>query len=503
MFMNRQIFLWIIFLVLSAMDARSVNISGHAEGRSSGTIYAYRYADALTSQRAILAESEIDASGHFQLSFHCDETRQIFLSINRVSASLYVHPNEVYSVVFPDESRIAYRSFANSRVGLTIEPKNNLTDSLWRIDTAIAAFVNTHFFNYAYQQFRGPESYLEEARKRSPHADLFKRSAQSDSTSDVDVLSIVSAFQKFSSELMARYDSRSSQYSQQYLRYSLAELELMTLPAFSSYFYRHFSNDSMQLLNTAYVRTFRAFFQGFLDKHSDELPVGWSDNFNQLCNALKGLLPDGTKELYAGIWILHLLETRDAWEDVTQGRNLMLEEISNHFESSVPIQAAVSGLKRQASFIAPGRYVQSFRLTDGMGERWQLDDEGTGYKYFLFFAQWNTESVKEIRLLERLSERMKGLMKIYAVCCDADYGAFKKFLSTSANSYIEFLYAGCNPEVDDVCGLKLIPDAMLLNPENRTMMPHAPLPSGRLEEYFKKITDEMKKPGKTRKTWKD
>jgi len=483
--------------------ARAVVITGYAEGRTSGTVYAYQYADVFTAQREILDECDLDASGHFDLSFKCVETRQIFLSINRVSAALYVHPDDEYKVIFPNENRVAFRSFSNSRVSLFVEPQNHLTDTLWRIDTAIAAFVNTHFFDYAYQQFRGPESYIEEARKRSPDADLFNRSNLSDTIQDVDVISIKSSFQKFSEDLTRRFETGCSNYTQQYLRYALAELEMMTLPSFSSFYNRYFSGASVQWSNTAYVRTFRAFFQGYLDKHSDALPLGWSDNFDQLCMALDDLLLAGNKELYAGIWMLHVLESRGLWEDAARDNNRILGDISNHFQSSLPIQSLVGGIKKQSTMISPGRLIDSLRLTDGRGERWQLSDEEQGYKYFLFFAQWNTESVKEIRLLERLSEKMKGLMKIYAVCCDADYSTYKKFLSTCANSQVMFLYAGCNPEVDDVCGLKLIPDALLLNPQNRTMTPHAPLPSGRLEEYFKKITDEMKKPGNRRKSWKD
>ncbi|MFM7105659.1 MAG: hypothetical protein ACKOW8_09060, partial [Flavobacteriales bacterium] len=384
--MNRAIFLLFVSLTLKAIVAHSVVITGFAEGRNSGTIYAYRYSDAFTLQREILAESDLDDRGNFRLSFECAEIGQIFLSINRVSASLYVHPNDHYEVIFPDENRVTFRSFSNSRIGLVIHPQNNLTDSLWRIDTAIAAFVNTHFFDYAYQQFRGPESYLEEARKRSPQADLFKRSAQNDSIQDVDVLSIRTSFQKFSSELTAQYESGGSQYCQQYLRYSLAELELMTMPSFRSYYSKHFSNDSMQFLNTAFVRTFRAFFQGFFEKQRSELQVGWSDHFSSLSNGLDSLLSQGSKELYAGIWILHLLETPALWSEVADGKNALLEEISDSLKSSVSIQAAVSGLKKQASLIAPGRWVESLRLTDGRGERWQLNDEDFGYKYFLFFA---------------------------------------------------------------------------------------------------------------------
>lgn len=501
--MNKCLLLGLVFLFFSHSIVGSVGISGIAEERSSGTVYAYQYSDAFTTLREILDESEIDESGKFELNFDCEETKQIFLSINRVSASLYIHPNDHYNIIFPSESRVEFRSFAHSRVGLLIEPKNNLTDSLWQIDTAIAEFVNAHFFEYAYQQFRGPESYLEEARKRSPDADLFKMEVHSDSIYDVDVHSVKSAFQNFSNDISARYHQGCSNFVRQYLRYSLAELELMTLPSFDDYYTRHFADGPLQFSNTAYVRAFRACFHGFLDKRKDEFAPGWSDGFIPLNNSLDSILTKGSKDLYAGIWILHVLNDKALWSQAVNNNEPILEEITVLFPANPKMQAAIAGVKRQASFISAGRTVPSFRLTDGRSERWQLQDSEGGYKYFLFFAHWNTESVKETRLLERLSEKMKGLVKIYAVGCDADFKTFKKFVSASPNSSVEFLFAGCNPEVDDACGLKLIPDALFLDAENKTLMPHAPLPSGRLEEYFKKITDEANKPGKTRKTWKD
>ena len=170
-------------------------------------------------------------------------------------------------------------------------------------------------------------------------------------------------------------------------------------------------------------------------------------------------------------------------------------------EMPAEIIAAAKGLKRQASFVSAGRRIGTLVMSDGIGDRWKLEDEPNGYKYFLFFAQWNSESLKELKLLEKLSEKMNGMVRCYAVCCDADFISFKKYLSASQKSPVTYLYAGCNPLIDDECALKLIPDALFLDENNKTMMPHTPLPSGRLEEYFKRITDDNKRPVKGRKSW--
>lgn len=161
------------------------------------------------------------------------------------------------------------------------------------------------------------------------------------------------------------------------------------------------------------------------------------------------------------------------------------------------------GLKQQSSLISSGRKINFLRLIDSSGERWQLNDEDQTYKYFLFFAKWNTESLRELLLLEKLSEQMKGIVNFYAVSCDEDYNVFKRFVSNSSKSAITYLYAGSSPEVDDACGLKLIPDALFLDSENCTLMSHTPLPSGKLEEHLQRVMNKMRKPGKTRKTRKD
>ncbi|MFM7106695.1 MAG: hypothetical protein ACKOW8_14365, partial [Flavobacteriales bacterium] len=183
--MNKFISIGLLLLCFDRSAALNVHIVGVAEGRIVGTAYASKNLGAFTSQRIILDECDIDSAGNFRLSFECVETQQIFISINRVSANLYVHPGDVFNVLFPSEEHVDFRSFANSRVRLKIEPKSNLTDTLWQIDSAISGFVNDYFFDYAFQQFRGPESYLDEARRRAPGADLFKISAESDSSYDV------------------------------------------------------------------------------------------------------------------------------------------------------------------------------------------------------------------------------------------------------------------------------------------------------------------------------
>lgn len=501
--MSRSFLVLISLFCFHQVSAISVEIIGIAEGRNVGTVYAYKNIGAFTDKRVIIDECEIDANGNFKLEFECTETQQLFISVNRVSATFFVHPGDRLKIVFPGEERVEYRSFSNSRVRLEIEPNANLTDTLFEIDSAISGFVSQHFFDYAFQQFRGPESYLEEARRRSPSTDMFKLSSESDSTYDGRVSSVKNAFDAFSAELNLKFSSTCSNYARQYLKYSLAELELMTLPSFNQYYVKHFAEAPVQLSNTAYVRTFRALFHGFFDKRAKFLKSGWSENLDSLNHSLDSILPIRRHELNACIWILHVLNNRSMWTDAAQGRNVILEEILEKYRNSGDICDAVSGLKQQSSFITSGRKINSLRLIDSYGERWQLNDEGSTFKYFLFFTKWNTESLRELLLLEKLSEQMKGILNVYAVSCDEDYNVFKRFVSNSSKSAVRYLYAGCSPEVDDVCGLKLIPDALFLDSDNLTLMSHTPLPSGKLEEHFQRIMNQMRKPAKTRKTWKD
>jgi len=505
MYMRSSFWFHCAFLILITADffAATVTIDGTANHPSFRTIYAFKFSDCFTENRIILDQADIKEDQSFHIEFEVACTEQIFLSINRISAIIYVHPGDHYQVVFPDESHVEYRSFAKSRIPLIIK-NQNLTDTITAIDRAISEFVNQHFFEYAYQQYHGPSGYLAEAQRKSPETDIFRMSHDVDSMKMSKMPALIQVFSNFEDEMLNRYSSNEiSDYVKKYVRYSLAELELMTLPKLEVYFLKHYTHHRPDLHNVAYARTLRAAFTGFLEKRAQNFLSTQNKNFDLLVTAMDSILPGGSRELFASVWILHLLNNRNLWPSASRNEDLISNEIRKEFMSNVSIITALDGVLKHSSYISPGRLIHQLRLTTGNSELWNLSDAPKAYSYFLFFTEWNTESQKELLLLERLSAKMKGLVSIYAVNCDADFTTFKKFIRQRTKSDVQFLFAGCNPEIDDETGLKMIPDALFLDEDNRTIMPHSPLPSGRLEEYFKQIFDESKKTGQSRKSWRD
>jgi len=235
-----------LFLLPVSAAAQVTEISGTAPEWSGFAVEISRYQNPLSGERVFLDRDTVDASGGFHLSFDIDQINQVWLSVNRFSAPLFVEPTKKYSVKIPPS-----REFA-------------LIPS-WRPGS----------FEYVFSALDSSDINAEILKFDQTYYDFFTKNAR---------LIGNPALRKEVKMFESNLDTSDTEFMEDYVQYSLAEMKLAAGFPKNGIFNSYLKDEELKLSNPSFYSFFNVFYGDYFNRY--DVNFGGASISNQLNKGL-------------------------------------------------------------------------------------------------------------------------------------------------------------------------------------------------------------------------
>jgi hypothetical protein len=368
----------------------------------------YSFGDYVTNTPVKESQDTIEKDGFFELIFHTECTRPVFLKIENVTAQMYVQPDFVYGITIPEvEKGLDYKNDAELPVNIGIVG-NDSTE------------LNALIFDYQalYNKFFIPSdnSYLSRAH-------MFKLADSLRKVCDT------------------RYAGVHNMYFKNYVNYSIASINASVSRGENYLINGFISGKPVLYEHYEYMQFFQACFKGYLNTIAAQHKgrslyniINVKASYAQLRDFLKEdqfVKSDTLKELVIlkNLWDFYFSPEFDqkAIENIVSQLSIQTHN-AEHRKICNNMRAFFS--KMQVGSVAP-----DFSARSKDGKMASLSSYKGRWVYLNFFSTSNTESLKEMAKIATLKKKYGDKVTFISVCVD-----------DSLNTYTSYLRA--NPKYD-------------------------------------------------------
>jgi thiol-disulfide isomerase/thioredoxin len=495
------------------MVAQPAIISGNAPDFAGMKIALFAQEDYVSGMRAVLGTSETDEKGAFHFEVNLESPRELILSAGGVEGILHAAPAKKYRVILPKPGNTQARTFDRTPVDLGLpEAKADDVNLLIRsFNRDYTRFINDHFYHFALEQYRGSESFRANQERKGAVTDMLVPPQPSSDTSAI-VIVTEQRFGQLVNEFAVRVHEKygkhySDAYFRDYVRYSLAELELMSGTSRPVLYTEYFMSQPVQPTHSGYMKFFHVFYQGAL---TDPKPALFGDiikaiNADKSGTRAADLLRDDPLFQSPAIRSLAVIKgIRDAAGNNNYNRQALessLEELSQR-DADAAMREIASRTLAQMRRGQGGSTPEDFTLLDSNNDPWRWSEQPESYTYLIFFADWCTACKKDLIILENIWQKYEKHIRFVAINMDEQYGDFESYLSSHRNQKFTFLYGGNDPLLRQKFNLRSIPHAVLIGPDGKLVSDYTRRPGEGIQTDFDKIVKRAaENPGSG--TWKD
>lgn len=511
--MNKALLVFFVFLSLPLCYSAQVGISGLLKNYPNNFLYVFKVNDDLSGRRTLVEKTSIDSEGKFKLQINnISETTRFFLMIGNAEGVFYAQPNTNYTIsYFPNASEGDFQRLDRTPVvlqfsNLADDDANNLIPSF---NQDLYAFLEEHFYDFAVDKYRGSEAYRKKSSgKRGNDLGSMPSDEKTGEVATSDSLKFINWVEKFRTEMLDKYESGlKNPYFAHYLRFSIAELELMSGVPAKILYEEYLMSQKVLLNNPAYMKFFNAYYDHCLENRKSTVQMAIQKAINADTDPFKAI---------------QILEKDSAFQSAAIGELAVLKGLKDLYNnkqfSRGAVRKSMEMFADRANTIAyrtiatdmiwmftkgkTGHVVPDFTVLTPKLDRWQFNENVGQFTYFFFFADWCTGCKKEMLLLNKLQEKYKGDIRFIAINMDEDIAALKNYIQENRDQDFTFLFAGNNPEIREIFNLKSLPFALMVDAEGKVMYDYTRLPSEGLNLDLDKLQAMMRsKPGGN--TWKD
>lgn len=496
------------FLLLAPLFiwAQSVTIKGIAHGYSQPNIAAFAAEDPLSAKKSLLQQVALGKDGSFQFTLPLTEVQPITLAIGQIEGLLYAEPGKTYEIDFPAFSDAEIKRFDKTEITLGLKNADDaeLNILIRAFNRDYAKFLDDHFFDFAIDQYKGSESYQAKQIKKGSKSDMIPR----DTTQliNVTITNFGSLLDTFDEQVHAKYQAHyANQYFFNYVRYSLAELDLMGGKSRKELYKEYFMSQKVLWKNPAYMHFFEEYYNLLLTTQKKDT----QDQIYLAVNAQKSYT--SLTELFTFDSTLISMPMRElalikGLRDVYYNSSFVKNSVSSTLESfaqncSDPLAQKTAINVREKFLRCKSNWpLENFTLLDEENEMWTAADHQDKYSYFVFFANWSPSSLTELQLMQRWYERFNKDINFVAICMDNDYNLFKSYLAKHRDQKFTFLYGGGDFLLREKFDLRTVPHAVLVNTEGKVVGDYTRKPTEGIQLDFEKIATQK---AKATGTWKD
>lgn len=508
----RKLFLFFVnFFFITSAFAQQVRITGLAKDYAGREAVLFRPLDPVSGTREVIEIKNISDEGKFDFTLLVNETQSIILSISRCEGVLYIEPNKSYDIIFPPVSAVPFKRFDRSEIALDLSnlPENDLNLLIRRFNADFTSFIQRHYYDFVSDEFKGFDIYRSTLGGKEKKSDIYKMPNENDTT----IAEVLTDFTKEVGIFFVQMQKRYSPYYENlffknYVNYSLAEIKLLSGMSRKLFCREYFENQPILYNNPAYLKCFELTYRNLFYADSNEKISTLSKMINGESDLqkLSAHFQNDSTLMDENVRTLALLfNLKSSYYEKKYSKSAVVKTLISAENSAVPeIQKrSARNLQLQLKRYDIGAMYEDFTVGNAADEKWVLSEHLTIPTYLFFFASWNTSSLKELQLLEKLYPTYKNDIQIIAVNMDDDFTAFKKYLREHRSQQFTFLYGVGDPLITEKYNIRAIPHAVLLDHEGKRQFQHTRLPSEGAEDDFKRIKLNNKKSPSGRKTWKD
>lgn len=450
--------LLILTLGVQSSFAKKVKLFGQHAAYANTQIKVLCYDDAFSKTEKQLAIMQLDKQGRFSVEFDIDETQMVFLPLGVFRGYFFAEGDKEYQLSLPPKRDLSpaqktdpFFTPQDILLGFRDADKNGLNSLIRQFDNQFDNFVNQNF-----------ESIY---NKRSSSLGI-----------------------GFAKEMNSEYAPVKNAYFQTYLKYRLGFLDYLSRPeAYISLENKYFSNQVLELSNTAYTTLFNKVYNNALasafhrrekskfakvletrepyqelDKLMQNYTIYQDKNFRDVLLAKS--VYDGTQNA--------LLSRRKAIGILKKiKQNSQNNEVNRLIKNYL---AKLSHLLKNTS--APDFKVGYIALSDYKGK----------YLYLNFCNTINSVWERDAKLLMKLHEAFGKDIEFLSLASDVDPIRFRNKLKQSEANWPVVLIDKDNSILKDY-KIKVFPTYIIIDPEGKVYQYPARGPHDGVEKVFVKI----------------
>ncbi len=457
--------------IVFSFNAQNVKIKGKAHASHIGKpISLYAYGDLITYTQIREATDTVDADGYFELDLQIDHTQPVNLQIENLVGKLYIQPNYVYGISYPEKDKEA-------------DIRNNTEEQvLIGILSADTTELNTMIIDYngIYERmFAGAATeFLNRNR-------IYNK---------LDTLNLIASW---------RYKKNKNSYFKSYVEYSIGELNANASRGKNFLFSNYILNKPVQHKHFEYMTFFNAYFKGYLEAYSSTKK---NENIHHLINTVGQY-----KDVYSFAKADDLLKTNDTLCELVIIRSLWDYYYSPQFnpEMVLAIIEQMAGTTRikvhkkildnilQIAYnLNVGVKAPDFEALDKTGKLVSLSNYKGRYVYLNFFSVKSISSLKEMPKIADLVKKYGDKMMFVSICTDDSIKTYKEYIRANPKFTWPILYNNGGQRgktAYDVYNLQTVPAFFFINQFGNLAQSPATAPTQGFEYKLKALFKPKKK----------
>ncbi len=397
----RILFILLTFVCFNGVS-QNVTIKGKAHASHIGKeIVLSDYSDFVTFTKTKESIDTIDKDGYFELKIQIQTTKPILISINNLVGKIYIQPNFVYGIYFPQaDSTFNNVEGTESKANISVYGKDSTELNALIID--FNEQYNTYFAK-ANQRYLSPSK-------------------------------INSLLDTFLLATRKRYKNTKNSYFKNYVEYSFANFFSNTSRS-KAYLQKQYIDKKPILYdNFEYMDFFNTHFKGYLKAFSSTKTGGsifnsinafadYNDLRNQF-NSDKSISNDTIKELVILKGLIDCYYSPDFEKKQVQS---VIEQLNR--ETTFPQNKKISKNILQTIYqLQPGAPAPDFVANDKAGMKVNLSNYKDKYVYLNFFSTESDISLKEMQKIADLKKKFNDKVTFVSICLDDSVKAYKHYL---------------------------------------------------------------------------
>lgn len=446
-------------------DALPAYVTGEAPGSEGKKILISRMCSLAPQWTIPMAETTIDAGGHFSLQVEADQTFCAILSIDFHKAELYIEPGAKYDIRIspladPDQKDINPFSQSQSlQINLSSAEPSELNNSILAFNALFDAFLLDHF-NEIYRE------------RNKVLLDTFRN------------------------KVNQQFGKDSNPFFRHYCLYKMASVEQAAMAGSQAALARkYFLNQPILYENPEYMEFFRSFFKKYLTATSRDLRrtdyktiMRGVDPYSALMKILATDTILRNEQLRELVLMLGILEFENT-PDFPLGQNLNVLK-TLQLKTRFPDNKRLAwDLTQYLSWLKPGTPAPDFSLININKKQVSLKNY-RGKPVLLWFWTTNCQDcLNDMDRLQTITEKFRDSFYFIAISADRDLLTMQYFLRQKPSFTWNFLHIGASTEVLIAYDVRSYPLYVMLDKEGNIIHYPAENPGNGLEISMEKALE--------------
>ncbi len=449
-----------IFFLITYFNSvsQNVTIKGKAHASHIGQeIVLSDYSDYVTYTKTKESIDTVDKDGYFELKIQTQTTKPVLISINNLVGKLYIQPNFVYGIYFPQvDSTYNNQEGTESKATISVYGKDSTELNALIID-----------FNEQYNTYfaKANERYLSPT-KLNAVLDTFYMTTRK------------------------RYKANKNSYFKNYVDYSFANFYSNTSRS-KAYLQKSFIDNKPILYNNyEYMEFFNSYFKGYLKAFASTKTGGsifnsinsfadYNDLRNQF-NSDKTITNDTIKELIILKGLIDFYYSPDFDKHQVQS---VIEQLYRS-TPSVQNKKIAFNLLQTIYQLQSGAPAPDFVANDKAGMKVNLSYYKGKYIYLNFFSTTSDISLKEMQKISDLKKKFNDKVTFISVCLDDSVKTYKQYLKLNPKQDWIILHQATNSSAKQAYNITSLSGYFFINQQLQLVQSPALTPSEGIEYKF-------------------